>query len=221
MKIEVVGASLFDANCYVMWLEGSKEALVVDPGPGTAEGVSEVLESPDLAVGAVLLTHGHIDHVWQCATISAGRPVYIPEPDLALIENPMGALGMRASALGIGEWQYPEVVVPLGSEQFNPVEGITVRVIPAPGHSPGSSVFLFAPTPTEAPMALSGDVIFAGSVGRTDLPGGDEYVMRESLRTLADVLDPATVLLPGHGPQTRWGTELQTNPFVLRAQQRR
>lgn len=70
-------------------------------------------------------------------------------------------------------------------------------------------------------MALSGDVIFAGSVGRTDLPGGDEYVMRESLRTLADVLDPATVLLPGHGPQTRWGTELQTNPFVLRAQQRR
>ena len=153
--------------------------------------------------------------------ISAGRPVYIPEPDLALIENPMGALGMRASALGIGEWQYPEVVVPLGSEQFNPVEGITVRVIPAPGHSPGSSVFLFAPTPTDAPMALSGDVIFAGSVGRTDLPGGDEYVMRESLRTLADVLDPATVLLPGHGPQTRWGTELQTNPFVLRAQRRR
>ena len=71
MKIEVVGASLFDANCYEMWLEGSKDALVVDPGPGTAEGVREVLESQDLAVGAVLLTHGHIDHVWQCATVSA------------------------------------------------------------------------------------------------------------------------------------------------------
>lgn len=221
MRIEGVGASLFDANCYVMWLEGSDTALVVDPGPGTLQGIEEILDKQGLSVGAVLLTHGHIDHVWQAAAVSEGAPVYIPEPDIALIQNPMGALGMRASALGIGEWEYPAVVLPLGSEQFDPVAGITVRVIPAPGHSPGSSVFLFSPTPSGGPMALSGDVIFAGSVGRTDLPGGDEYVMRESLRTLVDVLDPATVLLPGHGPQTRWGTEVQTNPFVLRAQKRR
>ncbi|WP_099331996.1 MBL fold metallo-hydrolase [Actinomyces minihominis] len=221
MRIEVVPASLFDANCYVMWLNGGQEALVVDPGPGTTSGVEAILEREGLRVGGVLLTHGHVDHVWEAAAVAGERPVYIPEPDVALIDDPISRLEMRASALGLGEWSYPADVRPLGSETFSPIEGLTMRVVPAPGHSPGSSIFLFSPTAAEAPMALSGDVIFAGSVGRSDLPGGDDAVMQETLRTLADVLDPATLLLPGHGPQTRWGTELQSNPFVLRARRRR
>lgn len=221
MEIEVLQASLFDANCYVMWLPGSDEALVVDPGPSTNDQVRAVLEREGLTVGSVLLTHGHVDHVWDAEAVAQGAPVFIPEPDAELIADPLAALEMRPSALGLGPWVHPKELRPLGSETFTPIPGLTVRLVPAPGHSPGSSIFLFEPTPTGGPMALSGDVVFAGSVGRSDLPGGDEDVMRETLRTLVDVLDPATVLLPGHGPQTRWGNEVQSNPFVLRAKRRR
>lgn len=220
MNIEVVPASLFDANCYVLWPAGGSEALIVDPGPGTSEGVAQVLQREGLRVGAVLLTHGHVDHVWEAHRVCAGAPVFIPEPDMPMMDDPEGALAMRVGSLGLGPWERPEDLRGVGAGMLSPAEGITLRVVPAPGHSPGSSIFLVAPTQPDEVLALSGDVIFAGSVGRSDLPGGDEGVMNETLRTLADALDPATVLLPGHGPQTRWGTELQSNLFVARARRR-
>lgn len=221
MNIEVLEASIFDANCYVLWADNGVEALVVDPGPGTAQQVRTLLADKGLEVGAVLLTHGHVDHVWDAEQVSSGTvPVYIPEADRYWLNDPLGGLQMRADALGLGAWEAPALVEGLGSQTFSPVEGLTLRLVPAPGHSPGSSVFLIAVEAGQQPLALCGDVIFAGSVGRTDLPGGDEWVMRETLRTLADILDPATVLLPGHGEPTRWKEELETNPYVARAKRR-
>ena len=218
MNLEVLRGALFDANCYVMWLPGASEALVVDPGPGTATQVAQVLSREGLTPGAVLLTHGHIDHVWEVAQVAGDAPVFIPAGDAFMLEDPAGLLGLRGATLGLGEWVEPANVVELGAETFNPLPGLAMRVVPAPGHSPGSALFLFSPTPGDGPAALSGDVIFAGSIGRSDLPGGDAKVMDETLRTLVDVVDPATILFPGHGPQTQWGHEQSTNPFVRAAQ---
>ena len=235
LQIRVVPAVLFGANCYVVWedTEPSKKALVVDPGPGTAQGVQDVLGAEQLEVGAVLLTHGHIDHVWDAAQVAALEqvtsadaeatviPVLIPQPDLGFLQDPAGMLGFSPQGFGLPAWEYPAGVVPIEDLSFGPVPGIMFRMIPAPGHSPGSAVFLMAGTGGDAtPLALSGDVVFAGSVGRTDLPGGDEEEMRESLRTLAGAMDPATTLLPGHGEATTWGHELATNPYVKRAVRR-
>lgn len=221
MNIAVVPASLFDANCYVIWTDGASDALVVDPGPGTSEGVAQVLNREGLRLSAVLLTHGHIDHVWEASQVANGAPVFIPEPDLSMMDDPEGALGRPAGSFGLGQWVRPDDLRGVGAGTIELIEGVSLRVVPAPGHSPGSSIFLLAPTlPTEK-LALSGDVIFAGSVGRSDLPGGDEAVMSQTLRTLADALDPETVLLPGHGPRTQWAHELRSNPFVRQARARR
>ncbi len=221
MNIELIPAALFGANCYVLWGEGEGQALVVDPGPGTAQQVKELLAQNGLEVGAVLLTHGHVDHVWDAKAVSGDSvPVFIPEGDLHWLTDPVGLLEMRAEALGLGPWEAPALVEGLGSQTFTPVPGVTLRSVPAPGHSPGSSLFLIAVDPSQQPLALCGDVIFAGSVGRTDLPGGDEWVMRETLRTLADALDPRTALLPGHGEPTVWEQELASNPYVARARRR-
>lgn len=220
VNIEVIPASLFDANCYVIWRPEARQALVVDPGPGTSAEVANLLDREDLSVGGVLLTHGHIDHVWEAARVARGAPVFVPEPDAMMMADPAGFLQLSAESMGLGLWEYPENLRAVGAGVFSPVDGISLRLVPAPGHSPGSSLFLVTPAPATGPVALSGDVIFAGSVGRSDLPGGDEAVMNETLRTLADALDPATVLLPGHGPQTSWGSELESNLFVQRARRR-
>ncbi len=221
MNIELIPAALFGANCYVLWDEGEGKALVVDPGPGTALQVQELLDKSGLELGAVLLTHGHVDHVWDAKAVSGDAvPVFIPEGDIHWLADPVGLLDMRAEALGLGPWETPALVEGLGAQTFTPVPGVTLRSVPAPGHSPGSSIFLVAVDPSQQPLAFSGDVIFAGSVGRTDLPGGDEWVMRETLRTLADALDPKTVLLPGHGEPTVWEQELASNPYVSRARRR-
>ncbi len=220
MNIRTVPGALFGENCYVLWPEGGSDALVVDPGPGTAVPVRALLDREGLSLVGVLLTHGHVDHVWDAEELAGAEiPVFLPAADNEFMSDPVGALGLAPSSLALGQWRRPKKLVLLGSEVLQ-VAGLTLRAVPAPGHSPGSSIFLVATPPTEGPVALSGDVIFAGSVGRTDLPGGDEWVMRETLRTLADVLDPATMLLPGHGARTVWRDELSTNPFVLRARRR-
>ncbi len=224
LEIRTVPASLFGANCYVMWDDKERSALVVDPGPGTTEQVLEHLRDEELTLGAILLTHGHADHTWEAQQLSdaAGSvPVLLPEPDMFFMEDPAGILGVIAEKFGMGQWRKPDRLEPIKDLAFEPVAGVNVRMVPAPGHSPGSSFYLLGNAGLSTPLALSGDVVFAGTVGRTDLPGGDEQEMRESLRTLAAVIDPDTTLLPGHGPQATWRNELETNPYVMRAVQKR
>lgn len=224
-------APVLETNCYVIAAGDGGPAVVVDPGAGSAPLVRALLEAHDLTVGAVLLTHGHADHLWDAAVVAGEAPVHVGGPDLDRLEDPAGALG---PALGeyfaalAGDWHRPVVVddVPgrcLRDGGAQVVPGVVVRAVPAPGHTEGSTVYLVA-GPVEATgvlppgshdlVALTGDVIFAGSVGRTDLPGGDEKEMAATLRTLSRALPPGTALLPGHGPGTVLGEELRTNPFL-------
>lgn len=223
LNIKQLRTSHFDANCYVVWPEGASEALVIDPGPGTAAKVASVLKDNNVTLGAILLTHGHFDHIWDtsdlvtAATGEAEVDIFIPGPDFFWLDDPMASAGWSLSHLGLPEWKQPERVQKIENLQWQPVPGVTLRMIPSPGHSPGSSVYLVGAEGLQGPLAFSGDVVFEGSIGRTDLPHGDDEEMSESLRTLAAVLDPDTVLLPGHGPSTTWGSERRTNPHVRRA----
>ena len=224
LNIKQLRTSHFDANCYVVWPEGATEALVIDPGPGTAAKVASVLADNEVSLGAILLTHGHFDHIWDASELvetaddgDEGIDIFIPGPDLFWLDDPTASVGLSLSHLGLSEWKKPERVKAIENLEWQPTEGVTLRMIPAPGHSPGSSVYLVGVEGLEAPLAFSGDVVFQGSIGRTDLAHGDDEEMSESLRTLAAVLDPDTVMLPGHGPSTSWGTERRKNPYVRRA----
>ncbi|MDO5034117.1 MAG: MBL fold metallo-hydrolase [Actinomycetaceae bacterium] len=235
MRIELIESAALGENAYVVVPKGSDRALIVDPGIGTAEPISNFLKNEGLTAESVLLTHGHADHVWDAAAFDV--PVYIPGPDMYRMDDPMAYLPGFGS---FGTWVRPADLREIPNQLFHPIEGMPMLMFPAPGHTEGSAIFLTeipagdlletnAALPSvrtgrgefevAQPLAFVGDVIFAGSVGRTDLPGGDETQMRHSLRTLANALDPATWLLPGHGPATNWQGEQSTNPYVKRAKE--
>lgn len=269
MIVERTLAAVFGANCYVLAAGPGEPALVVDPGAGAARGALALLRSHGLTLGAVLLTHGHADHVWDAQrlidaaaaeglVLGAGGaagvegvsvPVYIPEPDRYRLDDPDSTTGIRAQGMGFADlagtpWLAPREVriVPEAGYQsgFEIVPGVVLRAVAAPGHSEGSSMFFFGAhlgdnqllfeaevldDPTDVPecdylMALSGDVIFKGSVGRTDLPGGDQVQMWATLRFLSVAVDPATVLLPGHGAVTTMEHEHRGNPYLAEAKVR-
>lgn len=262
MILERTVAAVFGANCYVLAAGIGQDALVVDPGAGAARGALALLRSNQLRLGAVLLTHGHADHVWDAqrlieaaaadARLAPGGstvPVYVPAPDLYRLEDPDATTGIRASGMGFADmagtpWVRPQDLRPFPAEGFGQavelVEGVAVQALAAPGHSEGSTMFflnahlgdnhlLFEAEVLDDPanvserdylVSLSGDVLFKGSVGRTDLPGGDQYQMWATLRLLASVVDPTTVLLPGHGAVTTMEHELHGNPYLAEARVR-
>ncbi|MFH5823234.1 MBL fold metallo-hydrolase [Georgenia sp. AZ-5] len=236
-----VTAPALETHCYVVASGEGRPAVVVDPGAGAAGPVAELLARHRLTVGAVVLTHGHADHLWDAAEVAGDAPVYAAAPDLYRLDDPAGALGpelgpMFAQLAGT-PWRRPPGAAPIPGALLSGggaelVPGVPVRAVPAPGHTEGSVVLLVR-GPVDAPgvlpdgaepdadgtytVGLCGDVIFAGSMGRTDLPGGDEKEMASTLRTLGRALPPATVLLPGHGPATVLAHELATNPYLREA----
>lgn len=233
--VERFQTGLFGANCYLLFDQESSGAVIVDPGVGAIGALRERLAELSLELAAVLLTHGHVDHVWQAdeaaKLATPPVPVFVPAPDmwgmddpLAFFDEPVTTTDLGLDELGAPLWVKPQFLekVPAGTWQVAP--RIVLQMIPARGHSAGSAIFLLgssclltgAPEPVDR-VALSGDVIFAGSVGRTDLVTGSETEMRQTLRTLGNVLDPRTVLLPGHGAATQWAVELAQNPYVVRA----
>ena len=183
-------------NCYVVRAdENAGEAVVIDPG---YEGLR-----PDFDVRAILVTHCHWDHLGGIAALAeaTGAPVYMPEQEAAVLENP------QAFYPGQPIRPYSPDVRLQGDETFE-VAGLTFETLSVPGHSPGHVAYA-----TDA-VVFSGDVLFAGGVGRTDLPFADWDTLIASIRTLFDRLPSETVVYPGHGPETTLGTERERNPFL-------
>lgn len=208
-------APLLSTNCYLV-VDEDRSCVVVDPGGGAADQLRDVVAADRLTPLAVVLTHGHVDHTWSAAQISHefSVPVWIHADDAYRLADPLGTLGPLGAELAeladegaLGSPAAPERVATFTTGSMAQVAGLAA--MHAPGHTQGSTVYLLS----EPSIAFTGDVLFAGSIGRTDLPGGDDRAMGATLRGLAD-LDPATVVLPGHGPASTVGVELETNPYL-------
>jgi glyoxylase-like metal-dependent hydrolase (beta-lactamase superfamily II) len=193
-------------NCYVVRAShGATEAVIIDPGDDVTELRLELARAGASCV-AILVTHTHYDHIGGIADLAeaSGAPVWISNAEAFVLENP-DAVYAAFGVPHIRPWKPARRLD--GDEQFE-LAGITWQTVPVPGHSPGHLAFA-------ADGALfSGDVLFAGSVGRVDLPGGDWETLLDSISRLADGFPPETVVYSGHGPPTTLGAELEHNPFL-------
>ena len=191
-------------NCYLVRVDGAASAgVVVDPG-GEAAELRVQLGRLGTTCAAILITHGHFDHVGGVADLAeaTGAPVYMPEGERDRLErySEFAPAGMP------GRPHTPDHLL-AGGETID-VAGLAFDCVAIPGHSPAHIAFH-----VEGHL-FSGDLLFAGSVGRVDLPGGDWDTLLDSVRLLADRYPPETIVYPGHGPQTTLGAELQRNPFL-------
>jgi len=192
-------------NCFVVRAErAATEALVVDPS-GTATEIRLALASRGTRCVAILVTHSHFDHVLGLAELAegTGAPVHGPRAELAVLENPAG---FAPAGITLRPWT-PDVLLD-GGESLE-LAGVSLDVVAVPGHSPGHLAY------AADGVLLSGDVLFAGSVGRFDLPGGDWPTLQESLRLLVERFPPETIVYPGHGPPTTLAEELARNPYLV------
>ncbi len=214
-------ADAFGTNCYVVAPAAGEQCVVVDPGIGVLDRLDEVLAEHRLQPAAVLLTHGHLDHTFSVAPVCGARGVtaYVHPGDREMLADPAKGLSADLTALFGGRLPYtePDDVAELVDGAVLTLAGLEIAVDHAPGHTGGSVLFRLpgAGSPWEAQeVCLSGDVLFAGSIGRTDLPGGDDAAMRASLREKILPLADDTVVLPGHGPLTTIGRERAANPYL-------
>jgi glyoxylase-like metal-dependent hydrolase (beta-lactamase superfamily II) len=205
-KILPVGK--LQCNCSVLGDETSGEAIVVDPGDDIPR-IMAVLEKHKLTVKQIVITHAHIDHIAGAAQLKqlTGAPVLYNQNDLPLVKM----MDVQAAWLGM---KTPEVHAPddtLVEGSVVAIAGLSGQVVLTPGHTQGS-LCLYLPAQE---LLLAGDTLFAGSVGRTDLPGGDGPMLIRSIREKLLPLPDATVVVPGHGPKTTIGEERESNPFVV------
>lgn len=209
-------------NCFVLATAAGNECVIIDPGKDATEGVREVVREHRLKPVCILLTHGHLDHVWSVVPLAGGydATAYLHPDDRHLLTDPLrgissdAAMFLRGSDYSFAE---PDRLEQLADGQRLELAGLSFTIDHAPGHTQGSVMFR-APydEPEQAPELLfAGDVLFAGSIGRTDMPGGDHQQMLASLRDKVLPLDDRIVVLPGHGPQTTIGRERATNPYLL------
>lgn len=195
-------------NAYLLWEEKGEEAVLVDAPPGCAEEVIPVLKKHNLNLQAIWLTHGHWDHMAGAADLSGEDVAVLGHlDDKILFEQPsvmstFAMPGMNFEPVEVTKW------IKEGDELD--LLGRKASVFHCPGHCPGNVIFWVA----DENICLVGDVIFSGSVGRSDLPGGDFSVLERSIREKIYALPPATELLPGHGPNTSVKLEMDNNPFV-------
>ena len=209
MKIRTFTGGGFGENAYLAVCDSSGSCVAVDPGSGAPQLIQAV-ESEGLDLEAILLTHAHLDHIEGVSTVRAFRPdlpIWLHPGDLGLyhgVQQQAAMFGLRADPQPEPTHEIvPGEAVPFGDSHFE------VRF--APGHAPGHVIFVSEPDG----LALVGDVVFQGSIGRTDLPGGDFRTLMTSIREQVLTLPDSTMLYPGHGPATTVGLERQGNPFLV------
>jgi len=197
----------FQENTFILRADGSDRALVVDPGD-EPELLTSGIEKLGATVDAILITHTDVDHVGAVAPLAkaTGAPVYCPKLEVARLQDIMGHIPM--AGLGPYEGYDPEETVE-GGEELE-LAGLKIEVVATPGHTEGHVTYAF---PDEKVIA-SGDVLFQGSVGRTDRPNGDHQTLLNSIATLLERYPDDTLVLPGHMGTTTLGREKETNPFL-------
>lgn len=221
-------ATAFGTNCYVVAPSDGEECVVVDPGIGVLDRLSDVLRTHRLKPAAVLLTHGHLDHTYSVTPVCGahGVAVQIHEDDRYRLVDPAEQLGpelraMLESQFGGLDWTEPDDVVSFTGSQRLSLAGLDIGIAHAPGHTEGSVLFTVEGAPDAmgadsglARTVFAGDVLFSGGIGRTDLPGGDDAAMQASLRDMVLGMPDDSLVLPGHGPATTIGRERRSNPFL-------
>ncbi|MCW2543142.1 MAG: beta-lactamase domain protein [Frankiales bacterium] len=211
MLVRGFPAAAFGTNCWVVAPAAGEQCVVIDPGIGVEDQLDEVLREHRLQPVAVLLTHGHLDHTFSVTPVcdAKGIPAWIHPDDRELLADPMKGLSPESRTMFGGklEWTEPSDVKLLGTDPLE-LAGLTFATDFAPGHTPGSVVFESNDT------LFAGDVLFAGSIGRTDLPGGSWEQMQESLARVILSRADDIVVHTGHGPSTTIGTERASNPFL-------
>jgi hydroxyacylglutathione hydrolase len=211
-------AGAWGTNCYLVAPATGEECVIIDPGHKAADGVAATVEKHRLKPVAVILTHGHIDHVASVVPVCGAHdvPAWIHPEDRYMMSDPEKALGRSIGMPLMGELTVgePDDVRELGDGARLTLAGLDFSVAHAPGHTKGSVTFR-TPEAADVPSVLfSGDLLFAGSIGRTDLPGGSHAEILESLARVCLPLDDSTVVLSGHGSQTTIGQERATNPYL-------
>ena len=212
-------AGPFGTNCYIAATEAGSECIIIDPGMGAAEGIAEVVREHKLKPVAILVTHGHADHTFSVTPVAGtyDATAYIHPLDRGLLIDPTPAHGPDiVQLLGRGySYAEPDNLVEIGDGARIQLAGLDFTVDHTPGHTSGSIVFR---TPFDqndiSEVMFSGDLLFAGSIGRTDLPDGDHAAMLRSLRDKILPLPDDIVVLPGHGEQTSIGRERAYNPYL-------
>ncbi|MBX7434063.1 MBL fold metallo-hydrolase [Mycobacterium sp. Y57] len=219
MLITGFPAGMLACNCYVLAPRQGADAIVVDPGQRAMGPLRRILDENRLTPAAVLLTHGHLDHMWSAQKVADtyGCAVYIHPADRPMLTDPIKGFGPRLAQVAVGAmFREPRQVVELDRDGDKiELGGITVAVDHTPGHTPGSVVFRAdADRGNPDSVVFTGDTLFRQSVGRTDLLGASGRDLLESIVTKLLVLDDDTLVLPGHGERTTIGLERHTNPFL-------
>jgi hydroxyacylglutathione hydrolase len=221
-------AQMFGTNCFVVAPGPGEQCVIIDPGVGVTGQLDEVIAEYRLHPVAVLLTHGHLDHTFSVLPVCQARdvPAYIHPQDRSALADPWSTLGLRpgqpifgATGLTFAE---PDDVRELADGAALELAGLRLVVRHAPGHTRGSVVFgldvpdesAHAAAGGDGDVLFSGDVLFAGSIGRVDLPGGSMAEMTQSLREVILPMPDEVIVCPGHGEQTTIGRERLTNPFL-------
>ena len=208
LDFRIVPVTPFEQNCSIVWCTASRRAAVVDPG-GDVPRIQAALDELGVTVERILITHGHLDHAGGAAALKRALDVPIEGPQRE-DDFWIAAMEQQSQMFGVGgaerftpdRWLEDGDEVAVGEQRF--------AVLHTPGHTPGHVVFHHA----GAKLALVGDVLFAGSIGRMDLPGGDSRAMTETLKNVVLPLPDAAAVLPGHGPATTMARERSTNPYL-------
>lgn len=213
-------AGMLACNCYVLAPRPGADAIIVDPGQRAFGPLRRILDGNRLTPAAVLLTHGHVDHIWSAQKVADtyGCPAYIHPADRSMLTDPIRGFGPRIGQVLFGSlFREPRQVIGLERDgEVLDFGGIGVTVDHTPGHTRGSVAFRVsdADSGSGAGLVFTGDTLFKQSVGRTDLPGGSGRDLLGSIITKLLILDDRTRVLPGHGEATTIGAERRANPFL-------
>lgn len=223
--VEGFATGMWQSNCYLLGDLSAGACVVVDPGQDAADTVRERLDAHGTTCEAILLTHGHLDHLWAVPELAdeLDVPVLLHPDDRWIWDEPQKAFGEDLPAEVLTQqfglrWEPPtERLEPIADGHTVHRAGLAFAVRHTPGHTPGSCVFLLDDLRPDEPVLVSGDLLFAGSVGRTDFPRGSGEQQAASLARVVLPLADDTLVLPGHGPETTVGAERTGNPFLTAA----